>query len=76
MDSEVFLDILLLLLLIGLNILINYVYSNNIVFPILFSMFELFYGLTIIANNEIFIGFTMVFGILYNSLIVYERRSE
>lgn len=66
-------EILYLLLMIGLNILVNYLYKRNLVFPLLFMLFEIIYAISIISINEIYILFLLVFGIVYNVLILKEN---
>lgn len=67
-------EILYFLLMIGLNILINYLYRKNIVFPILFVVFEIIYALSIVTIDELYVVFLLSFSIIYNLLIIIELK--
>lgn len=67
---------ILFLILIALNILICYLYHKNVVFPILFMLSELIFGMSIIAENELYVIFMILFCVIYNMLIINEIRSE
>lgn len=67
-------EIFLLLLMMGLNVLICYIYRYNKYFPIIFMMFEVIYGLSIAESNEIYIVFCITFIVFYNFFIINEQR--
>lgn len=67
-------EILWLILMIGLNILICYLYRANKYFPIIFMIFEVLYGLSIVESNELFIVFCVTFIVFYNFFIMNEQR--
>jgi len=64
----------LMLFMITLNILINYLYRDNIVFPTFFALFEILFAISIISLNELFLVFCLVFAIIYNLLIVVNMK--
>lgn len=64
------------ILMIGMNILIDYLYRENILFPSLFLIFEIVFGISIITINEIYVVFLMFFGVIYNGLLIFERRGK
>lgn len=64
--------IILMLLMIGLNVLIVYLYEDNALFPILFMIFEIIFGLSIVAENEIYVIFMIAFSVFYNVLTSIE----
>lgn len=68
-------EIFWLVLLIALNLVVCYTYKFNKFFPVLFSMFGIIYGLSIIELNELFVSFCMIFCVLYNLFVINEQRS-
>lgn len=62
-------SIILLILLLGMNILICYIYQKNFVFPILFMLFEILIipQIDFSGPTEIlFMVFFLVFSVIYN----------
>ena len=67
-------EIIMLFLMIGLNILVCYIYRYNKYFPIIFMIFNSIFALSLIEFNEIFVVFCVTFIIMYNFFIIEEQR--
>lgn len=65
---------ILLIIMIALNILICYMHYSNRVFPILFMLSEIVYGLSILEESELFIILIILFCVIYNMFIIIEQN--
>lgn len=60
----------MLIVLIILNIVIVNLYKYNKYFPGIFMIINIIYGISIIAENEIFVMLLLVFSTMYNIFLL------
>lgn len=65
---------ILLILLIALNIIVCSLNPHNKVFPVFFIMSTLSYGISIIAESELYIALLMLFCTIYNIFMILEQK--